>query len=164
MENKKFGTLLLLVGVAILALQIIGVNVISWPLIMIGGGVLLFLFLFKSTKVIILPSSIIVFLGIFFYIHELLGWGLMNILWPFFPAIIGASFFVTYLTTRKKGFSIVAYILFGVFGLLMLINLTTNLKSYILPLVIIGIGIFFFLYGKKDDKNIQDDNEEEEDF
>jgi hypothetical protein len=126
------GGLLILVGVLILAAQIIPgfsdlINIsFSWPVIIISVGLLLFVFgLFSGESGVSVPAAIVTGIGCILYWQETTGsWSSWSYIWSLIPGFVGIGLILAGLLGKNTRQSIrdginlilVSLILFAIFG------------------------------------------------
>ena len=126
-----------------------------WPLLMILGGILFWLFWFTQKKEVglLMPGTILISYGVLFLICTLESWRWMDELWPIFLLGPGLGFLFMYLLgTREKGLLIPAFIL--VF-LAVLFWSDYFYFSYLWPLLLIGIGVLLLLKSRRTSKTVE---------
>ena len=126
----------------------------TWPLFLIGIGLLLFFSAFgKRDKGAVFPGTILILVGLFFFLwrNYYLPW-YMDEVWPVFPLIVGIAFFVLFLLNpRDWGVLIPAAILLFVSAVFFLNNFGAlpwsvwGVFGRAWPIVLIVIGVFILL-------------------
>ena len=144
-----FGIALIILGL-ILFLHSLGFWIFHWSLILILlGGSFLFAAFFSRQKGTVFPGTLLLLLGLFFYLrYDGLLYDPMYYQWPIFPTIVGVAFLVTYIFNPEDwGLLIPAGILIIV-GLLFLADNYRILRidmgelvSTWWPLILVVIGL-----------------------
>jgi hypothetical protein len=152
-----FGAALILAGAAFLAFQLVPglqvylANIFTWPMIIIGVGVMLFvLSLLSGSSDTAIPASIITGVGIILYYQNISGnWASWSYAWTLFPAFVGFGQIVSgLLSSRPQEVShgleaiLVSAVLFGIFGAFL--GGFTLLGPY-WPLLLIAAGLLLIL-------------------
>lgn len=123
-----------------------------WPLFLVvpGLGFELGYFTNRHDPGLLVPGGILLTYGALFYVNILFGWGLMELLWPVFPLGVALGLFQLYwFGTRDRGLLIPVGILGGFSLLALLFTLNQSSVRLVLPLVLIGLGLYL-LRGKRD--------------
>jgi hypothetical protein len=165
-ENSRTGivtgVLLILLGVAFLALQFLEIKFWSgwWPTAVIGVGLLFFIAMLVSGKsggVLAIPGSIIVMVGLILLFHNTFGfWETWAYAWTLivFAAGIGISIFGRYTNqdnARRSGgavarLGLVLFVLFAIFFELFIgLSGFFDGKSVLWPLLLILFGFYLLL-------------------
>jgi hypothetical protein len=152
------GILLVLLGIAILALQILPgwLDItISWPVIIILIGLgLLVLGLFTTTPDLAIPACIVSGIGGILYIQDtnLLPWESWGYLWTLVPGFVGLGELISGLIKGKRkqmmdGLEtmVVSGVLFVIFGSLLGDIFGDFALGQYLPVILIGLGIFLLI-------------------
>jgi hypothetical protein len=123
-----------------------------WPIFILVPGLAFYIWYFASGEDpklagILIPGSILAFMGLFFFIMNSVDWQGMTYLWPTFILIPGLAFFITYFGSRKaiRGMLIPASILTGL-ALIFYMNVIGSWKLW--PLILIAAALFM-LFRKK---------------
>jgi hypothetical protein len=148
-SNMIIGVILIAMGVLFLASNL-GYLSFSWnyvwPLALLIPGIYMHFAFFTGidrNPGILVPGGILTTYGILFYANVFFGWHLMADLWPLFLIGIAIGLFELYMFgTHDKGLLIPVLILGGI-GLSALLRsyISFDLKNYILPVILIVIGI-----------------------
>jgi len=168
-----FGVALILLGAVLLIMKFANFNMnwqMVWPMIIIAVGLFLLAGVSKNRGVVF-PASIVIGVGILFLVHNsgIVPYG-YDVLWPFFAIIVGLAFVILYFADRQDtGVLIPASILLAVGAVSLSINFK-GLMLYIIPSVIILIGIlimlkvFFVKDGNRYQDGFFDDRDKKADF
>ncbi len=145
-----FGIILIIVGVVLLLMKFANFDMnwlVMWPLIMIAVGLFLLTQMTRD-KGAVFPATIVIGIGILFLIHNMDIFSYrMDVLWPFFPIIVGLAFVALYLFDKKDtGVLVPASILLVVGAVFLSINMKGFLV-YIAPIVIILVGLLIVVNG-----------------
>ena len=157
-SNVVIGALLIALGTLFL-LSNLGYISFSWnyiwPLALLVPGIYMHFAFFTGIDKnpgILVPGGILTTYGALFYANVFFGWHIMSDLWPIFLVGIAIGLFELYLFgSRDKGLLAPVIILGGI-GLLTLLRnfISFNLKDYLVPLILIVIGIAIIF--RKDDR------------
>lgn len=144
------GIALIILGVIFLLPNFtsLGWNAI-WPLFVLAPGIwFFFLFVADRTKYgVLMPASIVTVTGALLLYCSLTDWSSMEDLWPFFIIAPGIGFLLMYQFGRKEPGLLVPAAVLIVLGLVFLIGM--NLQEYFWPIVLIAVGLFMLLRGRK---------------
>ncbi|MFH1366525.1 MAG: hypothetical protein ABIH38_00865 [Patescibacteria group bacterium] len=123
-----------------------------WPIFVLVPGLAFYIWFFVAGEKnrlygILIPGSILTFMGLFFFIMNSISWRYMEYLWPTFILIPGMAFFVTYFGSQKtmKPLLIPATIL-SVLSLFFYANMVGSWKLW--PLILIAVAVFMFFRRK----------------
>jgi len=111
MRKNTLGILLIAIGVLLLLNQFLSLSFPFWPLFLLIPGLALALTVNKNAPGLLIPSTILILLGIFFYFEEVTHWNFSDKTWPTYILIVGMAFIITYLYSRDRGFLIPGSIL-----------------------------------------------------
>ncbi|HYE84440.1 MAG TPA: DUF5668 domain-containing protein [Clostridia bacterium] len=126
-----------------------------WPLALLVPGIYMHFAFFTGidrNPGILVPGGILTTYGALFYANVFFGWHMMADLWPMFLIGIAVGLFELYLFgSRDKGLLVPVFILGGI-GLSALLRtfIFFDLKNYIVPVILIVIGIM--IISKRDGK------------
>ena len=126
---------------------IIGVS-LQWPILILVVGVgfvMLFFERKRDDSALIWIGSFLIFLGIFFYCLNYISWKTLAYLWPIFLGIIGLSFLVTSIFTKKRMFTYFAILFISLF-LALFIVFTVSLRLWPMSLVVFGLSLLMIEY------------------
>lgn len=145
-----FGIALIIIGALLLIMKFTDLSMnwqIIWPMIVIAVGLFLLAGVSKDRGVTF-PATIVIGVGILFLIHNS---GIMpytfDVLWPFFPIIVGIAFIVLYFADKQDtGVLIPASILLAIGTIFLSIN-TKGVMLYVAPVIIIVVGILIISGG-----------------
>lgn len=152
------GIILIIVGLIFLLPQF-GVGSASglWPAFILAPGLgFIAMWLTSKNKAkdagLLIPGTITTLISAFFFYLNWAGWSKMANLWPFFPVIVGISFYNFFFASGRKerGILIPANILLLV-GLFFLIVQSYTYKLW--PIVLILLGILMIFAQRKDKKD-----------
>lgn len=146
---------LIILGIFLLAAQFEIVEIgwsTLWPLVVLVPGLIFeaaFLFQ-RDTPEILVPGGIFTVTGLNLFICNTFGWWLMKYLWPLFPLAIAVGIFQLYLFgDHDRDLLIPVAVLGSVSAIAFLCMFATLVISKIIPLAIIGFGIFLFVRGRQ---------------
>ncbi|MCX8057939.1 MAG: hypothetical protein N3A58_00810 [Spirochaetes bacterium] len=134
------GILLILCGVVILIDQFFNLRINLWPFILIIGGIFLSTKATKESPGILIPSTYIFLLGIFFLVETYFNWQFASKTWPTYILIAGLSFFTAYLYSKNINYLYPAGAI--IFISLIFYSKTIN-NNIIMGFGLIIIGIIF---------------------
>ena len=120
-----------------------------WPAFVLGTGLFFYvLYLADRSKFgLLMPGTILTVIGLLFFYCVFEGWYNMRSLWPLFIIAPGLGLLMMYQFGRKeKGLLIPGSILSGI-GILFLVGFSDS--DYLLPVILIGIGILLLFQSKK---------------
>lgn len=157
-KNLISGILLVLLGLAILALQVfpgwIDITVSGPVIIILIGLGLLVLGLLTTTPDLAIPACIVSGIGGILYVQnaELLPWESWSYLWTLIPGFVGVGELISGLIKGKRkqmndGLQtmLVSAVLFVIFGSLLGGVFGGFALSQYLPVLLIGLGIFLLI-------------------
>lgn len=126
-----------------------------WPLALLIPGLYMHFAFFTGIDKnpgILVPGGILTTYGVLFYANVLFGWHMMADLWPLFLIGIAVGLFELYLFgNRDKGLLIPVAILGGIgVSALFRIYVNINLKDFLVPVLLIIIGLIIIL--KRDNR------------
>lgn len=157
-SNVVIGTVLIAMG-ALFLLSNLGYLSFSWnyvwPLALLVPGIYMHFAFFTGidrNPGILVPGGILTTYGALFYANVFFGWHMMADLWPMFLVGIAVGLFELYVFgSRDKGLLVPVFILGGI-GLSALLRnfISFDLKNYLVPLILIVIGIVIIT--RKDDR------------
>jgi hypothetical protein len=119
-----------------------------WPVfVLIPGLVFGFAFL-KDRKSygFLMPFSVLTIISIVFFACEIFGWRNMQDLWPVFLIAPGCGFFLMYYFGEKEKALLYPATILSFLGLLFLSG--KDAEIYVLPIILIGIGLWFLVFKK----------------
>lgn len=127
-----------------------------WPLLILGIGIAFEVGYFTSMKVpgLLVPGGIFITLGVLFFFESLTHWQFSEYTWPAYPLSVAVGLLELYLfSERSPALLIPVLILGGLAALAWLTMIFGALALWIswgsvIPLVLIGLGLFLFLQNK----------------
>lgn len=145
------------VGIALIGVWLLlyNIGVVSslpwfwWPLVPLGVGVILHWMAFteKGSEGLLVPGGLLTTLGVLFLACQLVGWGILEYLWPVFPLSVGVGFLELYLFGgRRVEFLIPAVPTLGVGIVGLAATLGREIGRWLLPVAIM-VGGFLILLG-----------------
>ncbi|MEK6816056.1 MAG: hypothetical protein AABY09_00445 [Nanoarchaeota archaeon] len=134
-----------IIGGIILTLEnynIIGGISKNWPvmLIMLGVGFAMLFFQIQRDAALAWISSFLVMNGFFFYYLNYHSWMDLSYLWPIFLGLVGMSFFISGLLTRKWVLSYIA-VFFVIIFLALFLAFTISIRLWPMSLVMFGLSL-----------------------
>lgn len=142
--------LLILIGVLVTLenFQLIGCVSVHWPLLLLILG-LGFLMLFyqrrRSDAVLLWLGSFLTILALFCYYLNFTSWAHLARLWPIFLGIVGLSFLVLGLDTRKRLYFYFAGAFIALFVILMLV-FTVSTRLWPMSFAVFGVSLWILEY------------------
>ncbi len=115
-----------------------------WPCLIILTGIFIIFPISESSsfKDSIIPSSILIFFGIYLLINAILDWEFIGTTWPIIILIIAISFYLFFIESKNKKMLKLANVLLISFSLIILIN---SLNPILTAIPFTFIGILFLL-------------------
>ncbi|WP_432663849.1 DUF5668 domain-containing protein [Wukongibacter baidiensis] len=151
--NTLIGVIIIIIGVLFLLVNFNIVNLnfyYIWPLFIIIPGLCLEISYFttKKNSGVLVPAGILIVIGLLFYTNILLGWHLMESLWPVFPLSVSFGLFQLYLFGTKDRGVLVSSLIIGGFSLVSLsFTLFAMDFDLLFPITLILIG-FIVIFRK----------------
>lgn len=165
-HNMVLGAVFILVGTLVLLSNLGYLNFswsYIWPMALLIPGIYMHISFFTGLDKnpgILVPGGILTTYGILFYANVILGWGLMNDLWPVFLIGIALGLLELYIFGGQDKALLIPVAILGGLGLIFLTRSEFLLnKKYIAPAFLIIIGIIILSKGRKEknyDQNTQD--------
>jgi hypothetical protein len=120
-----------------------------WPVLMLGPGILFFLGYLADRRSygLLMPGAILTAYGLLFMYCSLFGWYWMRDLWPVYLVGPGLGFLLMYRFGPREQALLIVGILLSALGLVFLA--VTAEVSYLLPVLIIILGIVLIVRGKR---------------
>lgn len=167
-HNMVLGAAFILVGTLVLLSNLGYLNFswsYIWPMALLIPGVYMHISFFTGLDKnpgILVPGGILTTYGILFYANVILGWGLMNDLWPVFLIGIALGLFELYIFGGQDRALLIPVTILGGLGLIFLTRSEFLLnKKYIAPAFLIIIGIMILSKGRKE-KNYEQNTQDKE--
>lgn len=168
-NDMVLGAVFVIIGVLVL-LSNLGYFNFSWsyiwPLALLLPGIYMHITFFTGIDKnpgILVPGGILTTYGLLFYSNVFFGWGLMGELWPIFLIGISIGLFEFYYFGDKNKSLLIPISIFGGLGLIFLTkNEFLISRKYILPALLIIIGVLILTKNKnQDNKNVDEPKEKE---
>ena len=142
--------LLILIGVLVTLenFQLIGAVSAHWPLLLIilgTGFLMLFFQRQRSDAVLLWLGSFLTILAAFCYYLNFTSWARLARLWPIFLGIVGLSFLVLGLNTRRPLYLYFAGAFIALFVILMLV-FTVSTRLWPMSFVVFGLSLLVLEY------------------
>ena len=152
----KWPRVVLGAGIALVGLWLLlyNIGVVSslpwfwWPLVPLGLGVILHWVAFteKGSEALFIPGGLLTIVGALFLACQILGWDILEYLWPVFPLSVGVGFLEAYLFGgRHVELLIPAVPTLGVGIIGLSATLARGLGKWLFPLVLVAIGLLLML-------------------
>lgn len=156
--SLTFGISLVMIGTVIFLNTIHIINLswnLIWPIFILGFGIMLhlqFMIGSKKNSEILVPAGIFTTYGLLFYICILLGWHMMNFLWPLFIMGPAVGLLEMYLFGKHEKALLIPVSILSIIGFSFLtMNLTKYGYNYILSLILIFCGTLIMIMNLKKD-------------
>lgn len=144
------------VGITLIGLWLLlyNVGVVSslpwfwWPLVPLGLGVILHWVAFteKGSEGLFIPGGLLTIVGALFLACQIVGWDILEYLWPVFPLSVGVGFLEAYLFGgRHAELLIPAVPTLGVGIIGLSATLARGLGKWLMPIAIMAIGLVMLL-------------------
>ena len=167
-HNMVLGAVFILVGTLVLLSNLGYLNFswsYIWPMALLIPGIYMHISFFTGLDKnpgILVPGGILTTYGILFYANVILGWGLMNDLWPVFLIGIALGLLELYIFGGQDKALLIPVAILGGLGLIFLTRSEFLLnKKYIAPAFLIIIGIIILSKGRKE-KNYEQNTQDKE--
>lgn len=158
-KNAMIGLIFILVGIFLLLQKLIGIDTnvwnFIWPLFLLIPGILLHIKYFTeihNSNNYIFPGVLVTY-GILFLINNMTNGVYSNYLNAGYPLGIGIGFIENYTFGQRKRSDLSIATIFLIISLYMFVKSAfpdaTNLREYVLPGILILIGIFIIAKDKK---------------
>jgi hypothetical protein len=120
-----------------------------WPILMLGPGVLFFIGFSADRRNygLLMPGSILTTYGLLFLFNSIVGWQMMEVLWPTFMLGPALGFLLMYFLGKKEMGLLVPGIVFGILTLTFFLH-NTGFASF-WPVLIIIAGIILIIKSRK---------------
>jgi predicted membrane protein len=167
MSYKRFnstviGFVLLLIGVLLLIARYTTIKITFWPLALILPGLMFLIFEIRKKSQVknIFVPTILLLLGLYFYIEVLTGWKYSDKSWPVYVLIVTFGFYADYFIGNNKRSIKIANLMLVISIILFAIAFTV---IDIWPIILIVAGGYLIFFNKKIFYNqTNEDNEDKE--
>jgi hypothetical protein len=119
-----------------------------WPIFVLVPGLGFGYAFLKDRKSygFLMPFSILTIISIIFFVCEFFGWRNMQDLWPFFLIAPGCGFFLMYFFGEREKALLFPALILTFLGVIFLGGKDADI--YLLPIILIGIGLWFLIFKK----------------
>lgn len=125
-----------------------------WPLVIIIPGLILegSFFLHRETPGVLVPGGILTITGLNLFICNTFGWWLMEYLWPLFPLAVAFGLFQLYVFDGRDRTLLIPVAILGTVAVVAFLGKFAVMAiSKIIPLLLIGFGLYLLLRGRRRD-------------
>lgn len=154
-SNTLTGLIIIVIGVLLLFMNFGWIDFdfdYLWPLFILIPGLIFEISFFSTRKNpgVLVPGGILTTIGLLFYANIILGWHIMDELWPVFPLAVAIGLFQLYIFDKRETGVLIASSIVGGFALISL-SFTLFSISYdlVFPVLLIVLGMMV-IFKKKD--------------
>ena len=146
-----YGIIFILFGLLIIINQFIKINISLWPFLFIIGAFFVSSNLSKNNPGVLIPSTILFLLGIFFIFETSTDWQYSSLGWPTYILIVGISFLVTWIYSKNRNYLVPSIILIIFSAIFYSLSFNNSLIFAVLTIILGFFLIFDSIFKNKNE-------------